>query len=323
MTILVYGAGAVGGLIAARLARQGQQVVVVARRKTAQLLRNSGLVFKSASEEWRVPVAVVEDPRELNLTGDDTVILAMKTQDTLAAMNALSASAPPDISVVCAQNGVENERIALRRFENVYGMCLYVFASSPAAGEVRCFTSPSIGIVDIGRSPDGLDAKALQIAQIFRKAGFDSIARTNIMQWKYTKLLDNLRNAFDASCAGSAEAVPELLEAALAEGRACFEAAGIVTLDQAQSTRRFANLLPLKQVDGAGFPGGSTWQSLAQEAAETEIDYLAGEIVLLGREYDVATPINSAMQKLVKHMAIKGMQPACLAPEELRVRLRK
>src|ERR1700730_18174473 len=115
--------------------------------------------------------------------------------------------------------------------------------------------------------------------------------------------------------------IDDLYEAAKEEGRACCRAAGIEFVSMAESEKWRAALFPLKLVNGKPFPGGSTWQSLARGARQTEIDYLTGEIVLLGRLHGISTPINAALQRLVREMATLGIPPASLNPNEFRARL--
>jgi 2-dehydropantoate 2-reductase len=320
MAYVIYGAGAIGGIIAARLARQRHDVVVIARGANRAALDTGGLRLQAEADDWRGPVRVAGHPADIGLTSEDIVLLAMKTQDTLAAIEDLAVCAPSDMPIFCAQNGVENERIALRRFQNVYGMYVFVFGTNPVPGTVQCFTAPSYGVLDLGRYPDGLDDVAVKLADVLVNAGFDTLARADIMQWKRAKLIANLGNALAAGY-GALAGVADLYEAAQSEGRACYRAAGIAFVSAEESARRYRELMPLKLVGGAPFPGGSAWQSLARGAGRTEIDYLTGEIVLLGRLHGVATPVNSALQRLVRRMLLDQTPPASLDPNDLREQL--
>jgi 2-dehydropantoate 2-reductase len=316
---VVYGVGAIGGIIAAHLARAGAAVTVIARGETLAAIRRDGLCLQSPSAQWRVPVEVVEHPGEISLSEDDAVVLATKTQDSIAALQALVAVAPPGIALLCAQNGVENERIAQRFFDRVYGMFVFIFGTHPRPGLVQCFTTRHSGVLDLGLARGGADGLATRVARQLGAAGFDSVARPDIMRWKHSKLLANLANAFVAAY-GSADRAGDLLAAAQAEGRACYAAAGIEAADPAQFQARRQSLFPLGSIDGAGFPGGSSWQSLARGSGQTEVDYLAGEIALLGRRHGIATPVNSAMQALVRRMALDRLPAGSLDPAALRVR---
>jgi 2-dehydropantoate 2-reductase len=76
-----------------------------------------------------------------------------------------------------------------------------------------------------------------------------------------------------------------------------------------------------KSVGGRPYPGGSTPQGLARGAATSEVDFLNGEVVLLGRKHGVRTPVNAALQALMRDMVRTGARPGCLSAEELRQRI--
>ena len=119
MRFVVVGAGAVGGVVGGRLAQHGHDVVLVARGDHGQAIAADGLLIRSPDDEVRVSVPVVSHPSELTLTDDDVVLLAVKGQDTAAALEGLAAG-PPDLAIACLQNGVDNERQVLRRTPNTY-----------------------------------------------------------------------------------------------------------------------------------------------------------------------------------------------------------
>jgi 2-dehydropantoate 2-reductase len=158
---------------------------------------------------------------------------------------------------------------------------------------------------------------AERVGSDLRSAGFDSEVRADILAWKYGKLLANLGNALTASYGDSA-AVPDLLHLVQEEGRACLRAAGFEYVSADAMLARRQHLLPLKTVQGKNFPGSSAWQSLARGSSTTEIDYLTGEIVLLGRMHRVPTPLNAALQTQVRRMAIQRVPPGSLDPREIR-----
>ena len=78
----------------------------------------------------------------------------------------------------------------------------------------------------------------------------------------------------------------------------------------------------MRPVDGRNRGGGSTWQSLARGAGSVEVDFLNGEIVLLGRLHAVPTPVNAMLQRVVKRMAREGRAPGSMTEEELERELR-
>ena len=97
----------------------------------------------------------VGDPAGIDWRADDAILLTMKTQDTAPALERLRAAGVAGQPIFCVQNGVANERMALRRFPNVHGVTVMMPASFLTPGEVAVFSTPRHGIFDIGRVPRG------------------------------------------------------------------------------------------------------------------------------------------------------------------------
>ena len=144
MRFVVVGAGAVGGVVGGRLAQHGHDVVLVARGDHGQAIAADGLLIRSPDDEVRVPVPVVSHPSELTLTGDDVVLLAVKGQDTAAALEGLAAG-PPDLAIACLQNGVDNERQVLRRTPNTYAVPVMLPGTYLEPGVVEASSAPISG----------------------------------------------------------------------------------------------------------------------------------------------------------------------------------
>jgi 2-dehydropantoate 2-reductase len=243
----------------------------------------------------------------------------MKSQDTEPALDELTRLGVPDLVICCAQNGVDNERRAARRFADVLGMCVILPALHLEPGVVELSWGPVSGVLDIGRHPRGSDGVAESIAADLQASGFRSRALPDVMRAKYGKLLTNLGNVLDAACGpAAADPVPsEINEQAFGEGVACLLAAGIEWVGDAGGADVLAELPPMRPVDGRMRPGGSTWQSVARGQASLEADYLNGEIVLLGRLHAVATPVNEALQRLAWRMVRERLAPGSVDVAEL------
>jgi len=198
MRYVIFGAGGIGGTIGACLYQGGHDVLLIARGAHYEAINAKGLRFETPDHSAVLDVPVADRPDAVAWRDDDAVVLAMKSQDTVAAVAGLAAVAPPSVRVICAQNGVENERTALRRFEHVYGICVMCPTSFLQPGVVQAYASPVHGLLDIGRYPSGVDAVAEEIASVLSSSSFESEPRTDIMRWKYGKLLLNLANAVAA-----------------------------------------------------------------------------------------------------------------------------
>ena len=320
MRFVVYGAGAIGGVIGGRLFQHDHDVTLIARGQHYEVLRTKGLRLVSANEDVTLPIPTVDRLERLQLRNDDVVVLAMKTQDTADALAALTETAPERIAIVCAQNGVENERAALRHFEHVYAMCVMCPAAHLEPGVVEAQSSPITGLLDLGCYPSGIDEIAETIAQTLEASTFESVPRADIMRWKYTKLLMNLGNAAEALC-GQVDGVDEIVRRARREGAQVLQAAGIAAASREEDRERRGNRLQHHPVRGSMRSGGSSWQSLQRGTGSIESDYLNGEIVLLGRLHGVATPVNALLQRLADAAARRGDIPGSTSPAELLAQL--
>jgi 2-dehydropantoate 2-reductase len=314
MRFIVYGAGAIGGVLGARLHQHGHEVVLIARGAHLEAIRTSGLQIESPRAADVVAVPAVGHPSEIAWRADDVVIVATKTQHTGAALADLAAHAPPECAIVSAQNGVENERLALRRFARVYGIAVMCPAAHFVPGVVQAYSDPVTGILDIGCWPEGVSETARAIAAAFERSTFASQPRPDIARWKYRKLLMNLGNAVQALCAAGGG---ELVKRAQAEGEACLRATGIGFASEAEDRERRGELLRVQPISGRHRPGGSTWQSLARASGSIETDYLNGEIVLLGRLRGIPTPVNALLQRLANEAARTGRPPGSLSEDAL------
>ena len=134
MRFVIFGAGAIGGVVGARLHQSGHAVTLIARGAHLDAIRRDGLTLVTPVERVVLPIPAVGEPGGVDWTGDEVVLLATKSQDTLAALTALRDAAGSAVPVVCLQNGVENERVALRLMDEVYGAVVMLPAAHLEAG---------------------------------------------------------------------------------------------------------------------------------------------------------------------------------------------
>jgi len=314
MRYVVLGAGSVGAVVGGRLSQAGQDVTLIARGAHLATIQARGLRLETPDETADIRLAAVGHPRDIDWGADPTVVLiAVKSQHMLAALAALVIAAPPQIPVVCLQNGIANEPAALRIFPSVYGVAVACPTSHLAPGVVQAWSTPVTGLLDIGRYPGGVDQVSEDIAADLRSATFSSSAVDAIFRWKNRKLLTNLGNAIEAVC-GPHERQGQLADILLAEGEAVLAAAGMATATAQEDRDRRGDLLRLGKIAGQTRPGGSSWQSLRRGTGDIETDFLNGEIVLLGRLHGISTPANALLQKLARELALArdgpGVVPA-------------
>jgi len=347
MRYVIIGAGAIGGTLAARLAQfASTPPLVVARGDNAVAIQASGLLLRSPDDEVRVDAPVVMGAGEAELTTDDVLVFATKTHQLQAALlewvdqpvrdssGQVIGTAGELLPVFTALNGVEAERLALRYFRRVYGVCVWLPAVHLAPGEFTVRIAPVSGLFIVGRygaprdEPDAAsDAELLEIIRgEWERSTFRVQLVEDVARWKYWKLLSNLGNAIQALARagdeGSSDAEAELHALAREEGLAVYAASGIgIPSDDEEELWRgeIFNIRPVPGVDGP--LGGSTWQSLARGSGSIETDYLNGEIVRLARLAGVPAPINEGLQRLARQAAAERRAPASITAEELKRRL--
>jgi len=308
MRIIVYGVGAIGGTVAAALSHSGHEVIGIARGSHLEAIQANGLLLRTPETSLRAQLRCVSDPSEIQFRPDDAILLTMKTQDTLAALERLRAAGISEQPIFCVQNGVTNELLALRRFKEVHGVTVMMPASISAPGEVGAFAAPRHGIFDIGLFPSGSNGHDERLAQCLEAANIAAFVRPDVMKSKYGKLLLNLSNILQAALGLDADY--KHLESLLrSEAEAAFTAAGIAWLDVGAADARRDELMRSRPIPGIERSGGSTMQSLERGAGSVETDYLNGEVVLLGRLHGVPTPANAYFTELGARMVREKLKP--------------
>ncbi|MFJ7077335.1 ketopantoate reductase family protein [Streptomyces sp. NPDC098781] len=326
MRYVIIGAGAVGGVIGGRLAGSGHEVVLVARGAHFEALRDQGLRLRVPEGELTHRLPVVDGPAGLGvLCPDDVLVLAVKTQDSAAALRTWGpapveggGTAAERLPLVCAQNGVESQRLALRLFRRVHGVCVWLPSTYVEPGVVAAAGHPLTGILHLGRHPHGTDETARLLAEDLEKSHFEAPVVADVARWQYAKLLSNLGNALEAVAGPvDGEDARELFRRVRAEGVAVLDAAGIAYTSAEEQRAVRGDKVTLVPLDGAPRGGGSSWQSLFRGTGTIEADYLNGEIALLGRLHGVPTPLNELLQHLADTFARERRAPGSMPVGEL------
>jgi 2-dehydropantoate 2-reductase len=318
MRYVVYGAGAVGGVIGGRLALADRAVTLVARGDHLAAIRDRGLTLDAGDGRHRIAAPATDTAAEVGWTDDTVVLLAVKSHQAGAALADLRAHAPADVPVVCATNGLATETATLRLFARTYAVCVMLPATHLEPGVVVAACHPTPAILDVGRFPGGTDSLTAAVSADFRAAGIDSQERPDIMSMKRRKLVMNLGNGVDASFA-SGEAADELARLAQEEGEHVLAATGAAIASAEEDRERRGSVL--RRRPDLERSGGSTWQSLARSTGDSEIDYLAGEVVLQGRLLGIPTPVNEAVVAATRTLAYAGGPARSLDAAEVLIRL--
>ena len=177
----ILGAGAIGSILAAHLARAGHSVVVIARGERARAVEREGLRIQGLAE-ISVRVPVVTDPGQL--VAADTLIVAMKTPGTEAALERLkSVSVGTALSI---QNGVLKNDLLARTFgaDRVLGALADTSGELLPSGEVLFTRNVNL---PLGELAGGISDRAQRIAGAIDQAGVRSTAVADILSREWSK----------------------------------------------------------------------------------------------------------------------------------------
>jgi 2-dehydropantoate 2-reductase len=317
MKIAVLGAGAVGGTLAALLARAGHEVAVTARGENLDAIRAGGILLDGGWGEYRASVVA---SREL-AQRPSFVILATKAQDAAAALRD-SAAVLEGVPLLVVQNGLGGLRVAhevLPASPLLGGLALFA-ASYVSPGAV---TVTGANPMIVGAGP-GADAALLdRIAGVLR-AALPIEVTPDIEGAQWTKLLINHVNALPAITGLSVQQViahPGLLGVMTASMRETVRIArelGVRFGTVQGVSGRILNLIGVAPLWlGAAFPRllgrrmgevpnpGSTLQSI-RRGRLTEIDFLNGAVVAAAAAAGLDAPVNARIVELVHEVERTG-----------------
>ncbi len=313
MRIVFLGAGAIGSIAGGYLAKAGQATALIGDPPHVKKINEDGLEIVHQGGSFRVKVPAYVQAADVPWQSDDFIFLTVKSQHSEAAIEQAAKAVGGDIPICCFQNGVRNEEIAARKFKRVYGGSVLFSGTYLDSGRVYHSRGDSAGLgVYPKGSPDDLIRSA---GDSFEKAGLKITYHDNIVAVKWVKLLLNTINAI---CAITDLSGPEALtlpdarqfvDENLEEGKRVLRAAGIEFEESAAVLPPVDLFAPLLNVPEELKHRPSTWQDLKAKRRNTEVDYLNGEIVRLGKEFGVETPLNCLMLNLVHEMTEKEELP--------------
>ena len=325
MKIAIFGAGAIGGFLGAKLAASGADVTFVARGPHLAAMQANGVTLRTAEGETVVHPRCVGTAAEAGV--QDYVFVTLKAHSLPAAAPEIARMMGPDSAVVTGINGVPywyfyglDGPYQNRRVENVdpggklwdilppsqaIGCVVYPAAEVPAPGIIQHSYGDrfSLGEPDGSRSPR---VEALSKALI--AAGLKAPVRPRIRDEIWVKLWGNLcYNPLSALTGATLDIIttrPDLravCRTMMAEAQTVAEALGV----------KFAITLE-KRLDGAAEVGAHKTSMLQdlERGRPLEIDALLGAVVELGTVTGHAMPACEMVLALARE---RGRQAGCYA----------
>lgn len=319
MRVAVIGAGAIGCVTGAMLSEKGHEVTLVGRPDMVSAVNNNGLVIENAGTKVYYLAARASLDFE-----PEAVVFAVKTQDMeMAAREAQTYL--KDSLIVTMQNGVMSDKIAadvLGRESIVSSVVMYG-ATYVEPGKVTCNFPGGLIIGRAFASGSGRDIVGEATALL--DGVFDVTVSDDIHGVHWTKLILNLNNAVACVLGMS-------LQETFEDPRLC--RLGVMIMKEAYETMEKAGIrlgslpdLPLEKLQSllgaplevsSGVYGnimkglskeplpGSVLQSI-RRGKTTEVDYLNGEVAVLGMKHRSPAHINKKMVDLVKSVEESGL----------------
>jgi 2-dehydropantoate 2-reductase len=297
MRVCVIGAGRMGSLYGALIARAGYWVVLFDWWQAhIEAVRRNGLRLRGITGDFRVDVPATVEAQEVGLC--DMAIILTNTNQTEAAAEVAERVLKPEGFALTLQNGVGNIE-ALSEVLGPHRVVGGLSYHSAALVEPGIVDHTHKGPTWIGEI-DGSRSKRLQALEgLLHTSGFEPTIVPNIVEYIWDKFVHNC--AYNALCAVSGLRVGEVVRAPAAdelqtriveEALAVVRAMGIVLPDSDP-------LRHIKEFGRAKFNKPSMLQHL-EEGRQTEIDSLNGAVVRHGRALGISTPYNDALTLMIK-----------------------
>jgi 2-dehydropantoate 2-reductase len=319
MHYIIYGTGAVGGLIGGRLALTGQRVTFLARPHVAEALRANGLTILTRGNRTHLerPEAITELRAAFPDRPADLIVLTVKAYDCRSAAQDIQAATTARIPVLSMLNGVGNEQMlaAVLGENRVLSGTLTTAVQHLEPGLIRVERERGVGLVQDRASVPSVAAE-------LRQAGFDVRLYQNRTRMKWSKLLTNIvANASSAILGWPPERIFAHTGLARLEIEALRETVRVMR-GLGISPQNLPGV-PVALLGQAIFlPAGVIRPVLGKVVAKgrgeklpsfhydigkgrSEVEWLNGAVVHQGSEQGIATPANrtltDAMLELTKH----------------------
>jgi 2-dehydropantoate 2-reductase len=291
MNIAILGAGGVGGYFGGMLARAGNRVSMLARGAHLEALRERGIEVRSPEGTFTAAVEAAEDPRELGAV--ELAVVAVKSYSLPEIAPAARLLAGAGAVVLPLLNGVEAAGRLIELgvpAERVLGGLTEISAVRAAPGVVE--RRSTFQRVVAGERGGGTSERAERIAAVFREAGVESRASSDITAELWRKLA--FITTMSAACGlarspiGPVRRAPLgnlLIERALREVIAVARARGVALGDDVEPGI-------LGFIAGLPDPIKPSFLLDLEAGGPTEIDDLNGAVSRLGRLAGVETPMH-------------------------------
>jgi len=289
--IIIYGAGAIGSLFGGLLAAK-YPVTLIGRKYHVTAIKEKGLVLSGVVKK-RIATNLSADTKVRRIPEKTLLLLTVKAHETKKAIRQLQKLLHDDTTILCIQNGLGSEDIVKRYTSSkVLRAITHIGAEWEGPGKIRINSLNKTYIEKDGE----------EIATLFSDAGLPTVVPEDFRKHLWEKLIINCVLNGLGTILGVRN--NKLVSASLDPVKK-----QIVTECIAVAAKEGVKVDPniLKAIDGflpKSVNMNSTLQDL-QRHKRTEIDFLNGAVVRLGKKYHVPTPVNEAVCSIIHFLEEK------------------
>ena len=297
MKIAILGAGAIGSLFGALLWESGEDIVLIGRKKHVEAIRSRGLKISGISGERIVKPKAVTTTQEVGKV--DLIIISVKSYDTEQAAKDALNMVHPDTVVLTIQNGLGNiEKLSeIIGEKHVIGGVTMQGSTFIKPGEIyHAGKGPTI----IGELNGEITDRVKRIAETFNKAKIETKITRNIRGVLWDKIIINAGiNALTAITRMKNGELLKVSEIKKTMIEAVKEAVNVakalnIKLEVEDHVKKV-----IEVVEATANNKSSMLQDI-ERGKKTEIDFINGAIVKLGKKLGIKPPVNEILTALVK-----------------------
>jgi 2-dehydropantoate 2-reductase len=293
MRIIVLGAGAIGSTYGAKLAAF-HDVTLIGGAAHVEAIQRDGLVMRGQTTgTLRLPAFTTVPAIEPGTL----ILLTAKVNNNVACVAPIVPLLPPDVTIVCVQNGLYSENLV----KDLVGNRALVLRAITQVGSI--LVGP--GVVDntvAGYTLLESHAQAPAIAALLTEAGLDGRIVPDIKKEMWRKAVFNcVINPTTALVASEVGAIADPRFNSLKQ-QIIDECLAVAKADGVEFDEDFVALIDRV------FAGARTIASTSQDlmkGRKTEIDYMNGAVVDLGKKYGIACPVNAALTTMIRYLETK------------------